>query len=63
MLGLFWRKPEAQDWSAEVLALVAERELARKSKNWKQADALRDQLSQLGVAVEDGAEGPKIRRR
>jgi cysteinyl-tRNA synthetase len=63
VLGLFWRRPEAQTWPPEVLALVAERELARKSKNWKQADALREQLSELGVAVEDGAEGPKIRRR
>ena len=37
------------------------RQQYRKDKNWEQADALRGQLAELGVAVEDRAEGPTWR--
>ena len=63
VLGLFWKKPQAETWPAEILTLVEARERARKTKDWSQADALRQKLLELGVAVEDGSEGPKIRRR
>jgi len=63
ILGLFWRAPAAETFPREVQELVAERERARKAKDWKQSDALRQRLLDLGVVVEDGAAGPKIRRR
>jgi cysteinyl-tRNA synthetase len=62
VLGLFWRAPGAEVWDADVLALVEEREQARKSRDWKQADALRGRLLERGVLVEDGPAGPKLKR-
>jgi cysteinyl-tRNA synthetase len=41
-----------------LLALRAE---FRAKKEWARADALRDQLTQLGIALEDGAEGTRWR--
>jgi cysteinyl-tRNA synthetase len=62
-IGLFWtRLAEGEaEWPAEVLDLVARREAARKSRNFKEADELRDKLKALGVVVEDGAQGPRIK--
>ena len=63
ILGLFWRPPGAESWSPEVMALAAARVEARKSRNWKLSDELRDKLASLGVAVEDSAQGQKLKRR
>ena len=62
-IGLFWTEAAAAEteWPAEVLELVALREAARKSRNFKEADELRDKLKALGVVVEDGASGPRIK--
>ncbi|MDL2269068.1 cysteine--tRNA ligase [Desulfosarcina sp. OttesenSCG-928-A07] len=43
--------PEAVD------ALVTERTEARKSKDWKRADEIRDQLQAAGIVLEDKADG------
>ncbi len=40
-----------------VESLLSERESARLSKNWSRADEIRDELTQLGVIVEDGPDG------
>ncbi|MGQ0604467.1 MAG: CysS/YqeB C-terminal domain-containing protein, partial [Anaerolineales bacterium] len=45
-----------------VLALVAEREAARKSKDWPIADAARKQLAELGWQVKDTPQGPRVER-
>ncbi len=45
--------------SDEAAALIAEREEARKTKQWERADALRDQLAQMGYSVTDTPNGPK----
>lgn len=37
----------------EIEQLIAERDQARAQKNWARADALRDQLKQLGYEVQD----------
>jgi cysteinyl-tRNA synthetase len=42
--------------------LVLERDAARLSRNWADADRLRDELVQRGWTVEDGASGTVIRR-
>jgi cysteinyl-tRNA synthetase len=42
-------------------ALIAEREEARKSKDWKKADDIRVRLRALGVAVEDTSAGVRWR--
>ena len=46
----------------EVAALGRERDEARRSRDWAQADRIRDELSAAGWIVEDGPEGTKIRR-
>jgi cysteinyl-tRNA synthetase len=63
VLGLFWKKEADEAWDPADLALVEAREQARKSKDWKAADAIRAQLSEKGLVVEDGPEGPKLKRR
>lgn len=45
---------------ADVATLVAEREAARKEKNWTRADELRAELAADGYTVEDGADGPVV---
>ena len=63
VLGLFWKAPAGEEWPAEVLALAQQREVARKAKDWKAADAIRDQLAALGAVIEDGVQGPKIKKK
>jgi cysteinyl-tRNA synthetase len=46
-----------------VAALAERRASARKERNWKLSDELRDQLAALGVAVEDAQGGQKLRRK
>jgi cysteinyl-tRNA synthetase len=45
-----------------VHLLMKEREKARKEKNFKRADEIRDELKTLGFTIEDTAEGPKARK-
>jgi cysteinyl-tRNA synthetase len=55
------KKPESAavdpKLAAEIDALVAQRVDAKKSKDWERADAIRDQLKNMGVLLEDGAAG------
>jgi len=50
------------DFDAKVEALIAQRIQARSDKNWAQADAVRDELSALGVVLEESKEGTKWRK-
>jgi cysteinyl-tRNA synthetase len=63
VLGLFWKPPEEAAWDPRVQELVALREQARRERDWSRADALRGQIEALGVVVEDGPSGPKLKRR
>jgi cysteinyl-tRNA synthetase len=51
---------EAVTASAEVLALVEERQAARAAKNWAESDRLRDAIAALGWVVKDTKEGAKL---
>jgi cysteinyl-tRNA synthetase len=42
---------------SDIDALVQKREDARKAKNWKEADLIRDQLKALGIVIEDTTQG------
>jgi cysteinyl-tRNA synthetase len=46
--------------SAEVLALVQQRDRERASKNWRASDQLRDRLQALGFAVRDTPQGTEL---
>jgi cysteinyl-tRNA synthetase len=48
---------------AEVAQLARERESARRKRNWKRSDELRDQIFALGWEVRDSKDGPKFTRR
>ncbi len=43
--------------SEEIEGLIEERNAARKEKNWKRADEIRDYLSDKGILLEDKPEG------
>jgi cysteinyl-tRNA synthetase len=46
----------------EVTQLAKERENARRDKNWKRSDELRQRISALGWNVRDTKDGPKLTR-
>jgi len=46
----------------EVAPLAKEREKARREKNWKRSDELREQISVLGWEVRDTKDGQKLTR-
>jgi len=56
-------RTEAGDLSAEASELLHRRETARAERRWSEADALRDQLAEMGYLVEDTPEGPKLKRK
>ena len=41
----------------EIEALIAKRLEAKKAKDWATADAIRDQLKEMGVEIKDSKEG------
>jgi len=48
---------------AEIEALVAERNTARKARNFARADAIRNELTEKGILLEDSADGVRWRRK
>ena len=60
VLGL--GSPQQDEAPAEILALVEERQAARKAKDFKRSDVVRDELKALGWGVEDTAKGPRVKR-
>jgi len=61
VLGLVYnRKTETLD--SDIEALIEARTNARKEKNWAGADRIRDQLKEMGIVLEDTAQGVKWHR-
>ena len=61
VLGLVYnRKTETLD--SDVEDLIEARTNARKEKNWAEADRIRDQLKEMGIVLEDTAQGVKWHR-
>ncbi|MCD8220743.1 MAG: cysteine--tRNA ligase [Clostridiales bacterium] len=54
------RKTESLEDAVE--ALIAERQAARKARNFARADEIRSQLSDMGIILEDTREGVKWKR-
>lgn len=61
VLGLLMKKEDGVP--PEVRALAEERAEARKNKDWKRSDELRDQIKAMGYALEDTPKGQKVRRQ
>ncbi|KKG14151.1 cysteinyl-tRNA synthetase [Methanosarcina sp. 2.H.T.1A.6] len=61
VLGLFAQTGK-EEIPEEVVRLVEEREAARKKKDWKASDALREKIKALGYVVQDTKEGPNVKK-
>lgn len=60
VLGLCVKKTE--EFPEDAIALMNERQTARKQKDFARADAIRDELKAMGFTVEDTANGPKLKK-
>jgi cysteinyl-tRNA synthetase len=68
-LGLLQQEPAAwfargtdSDDDARINALVEERNMAKKARDFTRSDAIRDQLATEGILLEDTAQGVRWRR-
>ena len=60
ILGI--EEPEAELLDADIEALIAERQAARKAKNYARADEIRRNLAEQGILLEDTRDGVKWKR-
>ena len=51
--------PRRLEISGQVNELLMRRQIARDAKDWDSADAIRDELAEIGVTVVDTADGPE----
>ena len=51
---------QLEAFSRRAEELLAEREKARAARDFERADAIRDELAELGWEVRDSAEGAKL---
>ena len=61
ILGIITEKKK-EILDSDIEALIEERQSARKAKNFARADEIRDQLSDMGIILEDTREGVKWKR-
>jgi len=62
ILGILGPSGEAAELTKEEKELIQAREEARKSRDWKTADRIRDELRKRGLELEDTAQGVRWRR-
>lgn len=70
ILGILQQSPEVflqhgtqEEDVAEIESLIMMRNHARQTKDWAQADIARDRLNDLGIILEDSAQGTTWRRK
>ncbi len=56
------QKDKNNDLNTEIEALIEKRQAARKAKDFKTADAIRDDLAARGIVLEDTREGVKWKK-
>jgi cysteinyl-tRNA synthetase len=61
VLGLGLDKEENIEIPDDVLKIVEEREVARKNKDWKKSDELREKILKKGYKIDDTKNGTKIK--
>ena len=57
VLGLFTKKNVDLKFQAKIEDLINQRHEARSSKDWPKSDAIRDELTTLGVEIQDTSDG------
>lgn len=63
VLALNLSRVDADKIPSRVEKLAQERDLARKNKNWKRADELREQITLEGYEILDNKDGYKVRKK
>jgi cysteinyl-tRNA synthetase len=58
VLGILYSR-KAQSIDTEIEALIEKRQQARKARDFKTSDAIRDELKERGILLEDGSQGVK----
>ena len=62
VLGLFYAEAGAAGIDEDVKTLIDARQAARKEKNWAESDRIRDELTRMGITLEDTPQGVKWKR-
>jgi len=61
VLGVIGEVRKEEKLPEEAQRLIQQREEARKAKDWRTADRIREQLKGMGVVIEDSADGVRWR--
>jgi cysteinyl-tRNA synthetase len=61
-IGILTSISGEEDAPADIRILLTDRILARKGKDFKRADAIRDELKSKGWVIEDTPKGPKLKK-
>ena len=62
ILGFFADKEDSV-LDSTINELIERRQAARQAKDWAAADAIRDQLSEMGIILEDTPQGVRWRKK
>ncbi|MCK4542611.1 MAG: cysteine--tRNA ligase [Spirochaetales bacterium] len=62
IFGLEFEEIESVDLDEEILAIVREREAARKGRDFRRADEIRDLLASRGIHLEDTPDGTRWKK-
>ena len=62
VFGLDLLKKEKVEIPTDVMKLVKDREKARRDKDWKKADKLRNEIEKKGWKIDDTGEGSKVQK-
>jgi cysteinyl-tRNA synthetase len=63
ILGIVYNRKKEDEIPQEVLDLAEQRKVARKAKDFALADALRNQIAELGYIIEETRQGTKITKK
>ena len=61
IFGVSFKEEQAEN-DDEIEKLIAQRDEARKNKDWAESDRLRDELQAKGIVIEDTPQGTRWHR-
>ncbi|MEM5790501.1 MAG: cysteine--tRNA ligase [Candidatus Aenigmatarchaeota archaeon] len=62
IFGILQKEIKEEEIPEEIKKLLEEREEARKRKDFKKADEIREKIKEKGYLIEDTKEGPKVKK-